>query len=90
VVCIRSIADVVASTTASHRNCGVILIHMYGRIITASEVASIDWSTMVIKFLKCICSNFQNGLQIDAAEKCSHVYQVLMSVSKGNFLVNEV
>jgi hypothetical protein len=29
-----SIADAVASATASDRNCGVILIHVYDRIVT--------------------------------------------------------
>ncbi|PNX67514.1 hypothetical protein L195_g055670, partial [Trifolium pratense] len=37
--CGRSIADAVASATASHRNCGVILINVYDHFITATEAA---------------------------------------------------
>jgi hypothetical protein len=35
--CDRNIADAVASAIASHRNCGVILTHVYGHIVTTSN-----------------------------------------------------
>ncbi|MCI23602.1 hypothetical protein A2U01_0044783, partial [Trifolium medium] len=35
--CGRSIADTVVTTTTSHRNCGVVFNHVYGRIVTASR-----------------------------------------------------